>query len=82
LACGATINEINCIRKHLSAVKGGQLVRMIQPAHSINLILSDVIGDRLDAIASGLTVGDETTLQMDRKLSSVMAFDRNCLRLC
>ena len=61
LACGATINEINCIRKHLSAIKGGQLVRMIQPAHSINLILSDVVGDRLDAIASGLTVGDETT---------------------
>jgi len=61
LACGATINEVNCIRKHLSAIKGGQLIRMIQPANSVNLILSDVVGDRLDAIASGLTVGDETT---------------------
>lgn len=63
LDCGATINEINCIRKHLSAIKGGQFVRMIQPASSINFILSDVVGDRLDAIASGLTAGDQTTFQ-------------------
>ncbi len=61
LDCGATIDELNCIRKHLSAIKGGQFIRMIQPAQSINLILSDVVGDRLDAIASGLTVGDPTT---------------------
>ncbi len=61
LECGATINEINCIRKHLSAIKGGQFMRMIQPAQSVNFILSDVVGDRLDAIASGLTVGDRTT---------------------
>jgi glycerate 2-kinase len=61
LECGATINELNCIRKHLSAIKGGQFVRMIQPAQSVNFILSDVVGDRLDAIASGLTAGDPTT---------------------
>ncbi len=63
LESGATINEINCLRKHLSSIKGGQLVRMIQPARSINFILSDVVGDRLDAIASGLTVGDATTFR-------------------
>jgi len=63
LGCGATINEINCIRKHVSAIKGGQYVRMIQPAQSINFILSDVVGDRLDAIASGLTAGDQTTFR-------------------
>ncbi len=61
LESGAAIDELNCIRKHLSAIKGGQLVRMIQPAQSVNFILSDVVGDRLDAIASGLTVGDPTT---------------------
>ncbi len=61
LESGATINEMNCIRKHLSAIKGGQLIRLIQPAQSANFILSDVVGDRLDAIASGLTVGDPTT---------------------
>ena len=61
LRCGATINEINCLRKHLSQIKGGRLTRMIHPAASLNLILSDVVGDRLDAIASGPTTGDETT---------------------
>ncbi len=61
LESGATIDELNCIRKHLSAIKGGQFVRMIQPAQAVNFILSDVVGDRLDAIASGLTVGDPTT---------------------
>ena len=63
MACGATINEINCIRKHISLLKGGQFIRRIQPAQSINLILSDVVGDRLDTIASGLTCGDPTTFQ-------------------
>lgn len=61
LACGAEIGEINCIRKHLSTVKGGRLARLLYPATSLNFILSDVIGDRLDAIASGLTVPDRTT---------------------
>jgi glycerate 2-kinase len=61
LSCGATIQEINCIRKHLSRLKGGRLARLLYPARSFNLILSDVVGDRLDTIASGLTVADPTT---------------------
>jgi hydroxypyruvate reductase len=58
LACGANIVEINTLRKHLSAVKGGQLARAAAPARVVTLILSDVVGDPLDAIASGPTVPD------------------------
>lgn len=61
LACGAEIGEINCVRKHLSRVKGGQLARAAQPAAVAALILSDVIGDPLDTIASGPTAPDPTT---------------------
>lgn len=61
LASGATIHEMNCVRKHLSQVKGGRLAALIHPARSLNLILSDVVGDRLDTIASGLTAADATT---------------------
>ena len=61
LSCGADITEINAIRKHLSRLKGGQLARLAAPATTIALILSDVIGDPLDSIASGPTVGDPTT---------------------
>ncbi|HQI00609.1 MAG TPA: glycerate-2-kinase family protein, partial [Deltaproteobacteria bacterium] len=61
LGCGADIREINCIRKHLSQVKGGGFARTAFPARMINLILSDVMGDRLDTIASGITVPDATT---------------------
>ena len=61
LACGATIHEINCVRKHLSRVKGGRLARAYRPASSLNLMLSDVVGDDLDVIASGPTVPDPTT---------------------
>lgn len=61
LNCGADIYEINTIRKHLDQVKGGQLVMKLDPAHVQTLILSDVIGDRLDVIASGPTVLDPTT---------------------
>ena len=61
LACGADITEINCLRKHISTVKGGRFVGLLYPATSVNFILSDVIGDRLDAIASGLTVPDRST---------------------
>jgi len=63
LASGATINQINCIRKHLSQLKGGGLARMIAPADLHTLILSDVIGDDLSAIASGPTVPDDTTFR-------------------
>jgi len=61
LACGANIEEINAVRKHLSGIKGGQLTRAAAPAAVISLMLSDVIGDRLDVIASGPTVPDEST---------------------
>jgi glycerate 2-kinase len=61
LACGATINQINCVRKHLSRLKGGGLARMAAPADLHALILSDVLGDDLSSIASGPTVADETT---------------------
>jgi glycerate 2-kinase len=53
LSCGADIKEINCLRKHLSAVKGGRLAAALAPARVISLILSDVVGDTLDSIASG-----------------------------
>ena len=61
LACGADIREVNCVRKHISGVKGGRLLRLMAPARSLNFILSDVVGDRLDTIASGITSPDETT---------------------
>ena len=61
LNCGANIEEINIVRKHLSLVKGGQLARAIAPAHCISLILSDVIGDPLESIASGPTAADKST---------------------
>ncbi|MFQ6037026.1 MAG: glycerate kinase [Candidatus Aminicenantales bacterium] len=61
LEVGAPIQDINTVRKHLSLVKGGRLARLAHPATLIALILSDVIGDDLDTIASGPTVPDETT---------------------
>lgn len=61
LSCGAEIHEINAIRKHISRVKGGQLLRSVNGASVLALILSDVIGDDLSAIASGPTAGDPTT---------------------
>ena len=63
LRVGADITEINCIRKHLSRVKGGMLSYSAYPARVISLILSDVIGDPLDAIASGPTAPDPTTFK-------------------
>jgi len=61
LACGANINEMNAVRKHLSQVKGGQLARAAYPATLITLIVSDVVGDPLEVIASGPTVPDQST---------------------
>ena len=61
LRSGATIGEMNAVRKHLSQVKGGGLARLAAPNPVIGLILSDVVGDPLDAIASGPTAPDPTT---------------------
>ena len=63
LKSGAIINEINAVRKHISGFKGGWLAKKSYPATVVNLILSDVVGDPLDAIASGPTVHDPTTFQ-------------------
>ncbi len=61
LKSGATISELNTVRKHISGVKGGRLAKAAYPAPIISLILSDVTGDRLDVIASGPTAPDPTT---------------------
>jgi hydroxypyruvate reductase len=61
LAAGANIHEMNCVRKHLSRIKGGQLARAAAPAQVLTLILSDVIGDDLSTIGSGPTAPDPTT---------------------
>ena len=58
---GATINELNCVRKQLSQIKGGGLARAMPAGRMISLIISDVIGDPLDVIASGPTVDDSST---------------------
>jgi glycerate-2-kinase len=58
---GATINDLNAVRKHLDAFKGGQFTKRCYPAEVLGLILSDVVGDPLDTIASGPTAPDSTT---------------------
>jgi glycerate 2-kinase len=63
LDCGADIHEINCIRKHISQSKGGGLARWAYPSPSLCFILSDVVGDSLDVIASGPTVPDSSTFE-------------------
>jgi len=61
LDCGADIHECNTVRKHISAIKGGQLARLAYPATVLALLLSDVIGDDLDVIGSGPTAPDAST---------------------
>lgn len=68
LKCGATITEINAVRKHISAFKGGWLARKCYPATVLSLVLSDVVGDALDSIASGPTVPDATTFNDAHKV--------------
>jgi hydroxypyruvate reductase len=63
LACGATISEVNCVRRHLSAIKGGRLAAACHPAQVLTLLISDVPGDRPIDIASGPTVADPTTCE-------------------
>jgi glycerate 2-kinase len=64
LKTGASIDELNTVRKHISDIKGGRLAELAYPARVISLILSDVIGDKLDVIASGPTSPDSTTYRM------------------
>jgi hydroxypyruvate reductase len=61
LASGANIHEMNAVRKHISSIKGGRLAALAYPGTVLALILSDVIGDDLDVIGSGMTAGDPTT---------------------
>ena len=63
LECGASIDEINSLRKHISAIKGGQMARAAYPATTVNLMLSDVVGDSMDVIASGPFVPDRSTFR-------------------
>jgi len=63
LACGAAIAEINAVRKHISNVKGGALAKAAAPATVLNLLLSDVLYDRMDVIASGPFVPDRSTFK-------------------
>ena len=64
LACGADIVEINTIRKRLSAVKGGRFAELCAPARVFSIVLSDILGDPLDMIASGPAVPDSTTCDL------------------
>jgi glycerate 2-kinase len=68
LRSGADIGEINTVRKHVSVLKGGGLVRLAHPAPTIALLLSDVVGDEPSSIASGLTAPDPTTLKSTRRV--------------
>jgi glycerate 2-kinase len=74
-ACGATINEMNCVRKHLSAIKGGRLAQAFGERPLFSLIISDVIADPLDVIASGPTAADPTTFA-----DALAVLDRHALR--
>jgi hydroxypyruvate reductase/glycerate 2-kinase len=73
--CGATINEMNAVRKHLSAIKGGRLAEAFRGRALYSLIISDVIGDPLDVIASGPTAPDPTTFA-----DALAVLDRHGLR--
>ena len=85
LACGATIHEINAVRKHLSSIKGGQLAQAVFPATLLTLILSDVIGDDLSVIGSGPTVPDPSTfadaLNILRKYDLLKKIPARALRI-
>lgn len=73
LECGATIQEINVVRKHLSQIKGGRLGQFFAPAMVVSLIISDVVGNDLGSIASGLTAADPSTF--GNSLSVVEKYD-------
>ncbi|MDE1814621.1 MAG: DUF4147 domain-containing protein [Thaumarchaeota archaeon] len=67
LKCGASIHEINCVRKHLSKIKGGKMVKHLR-SDAVSLIMSDVVGDDLSSIASGMTYCDKTTFADAKKI--------------
>ncbi|MBI5189177.1 MAG: glycerate kinase [Nitrospirae bacterium] len=71
LASGADIGEINCVRKHLSAIKGGRLAVAAYPAQVASLIISDVLGDDIGVIASGPTAPDETTYLQAKEILQI-----------
>lgn len=73
--CGATIDEMNCVRKHLSRAKGGRLAEAFRGARLLSLVISDVVGDPLDVIASGPTAPDPTTFA-----DALAVFDKFALR--
>jgi glycerate 2-kinase len=75
LASGATIHELNTVRKHISDLSGGQLARLASPASILTLILSDVVGDDLDVIGSGPTVGDRSTFADVARIFQKFAID-------
>ena len=73
LRCGASIREINCVRRHLSGIKGGRLAAACHPARVITLLISDVPGDTPSDIASGPTVGDVSTREEAWAIGSATA---------
>jgi len=75
LASGATIVEMNAVRKHLSAIKGGRLAQAAAPARVVTLMISDIPGDDPAAIASGPTVADPTTIAQAREIVARYALD-------
>ena len=75
LACGANITEMNCVRKHLSAIKGGRLAAAAAPARVVTLAISDVPGDDPAVIGSGPTVPDPTTFAEARALLARYGID-------
>lgn len=84
LKAGADIFELNTVRKHISAVKGGRLARVLYPSRVVSLLLSDVMGDQLDVIASGPTVPDTSTfmdaIEVIRKYSLTEKIPATVLR--
>jgi glycerate-2-kinase len=80
LASGATIHEMNIVRRHLSLVKGGQLARRFAPARCITLVISDVPGDLLESVASGPTAPDPFTFAIARKVVQSYGLERTLPR--
>jgi hydroxypyruvate reductase len=77
LLSGASIGEINCVRKHLSAIKGGRLAARAHPARVLTIAISDVAGDDLSVIASGPTVADPTTQAEAERVLARHGIDRS-----